>query len=172
MLSHNENGGDKIILVENEEVIFHEPTITNCFNDCFTHITDSLNIVEWPLPLSNLVNDEPVLKAIDRYKDHPSIEMINKHYPSKATNYSFKQVLPEDVHKQILKLKTSKDARGEIPMKIIKMTARININVLTDCIDANISNSFPSELKLADIMPAFKDIDSTSKINYRPISVL
>ena len=132
-----------------------------------------MNISEWPTtdPNHNIV--EPVKKATDKYNNHPSIQAIKSHYPSKGAKFEFHHVLPEDVLKQITKLKTSKSARGNIPIKIIKLASKVNLMVLTDCINNNINeNIFPNELKMADISPAFKDIDSTLKKNYRPISVL
>ena len=60
-----------------------------------------------------------------------------------------------------------------MPIKIIKLATKVNINQLTDCINASIyENIFPNELKLGDISPIFKKDDSTDKNNYRPISVL
>ena len=41
--------------------------------------------------------------------------------------------------------------------------------ILNSCISDGI---FPNELKLADITPIFKSVDSTAKKNYRPISIL
>ena len=53
------------------------------------------------------------------------------------------------------------------------MASKVNLNMLTDCINANISeNIFPDELKLTDITSAFKNEDSTLKVNYRGISIL
>ena len=60
-----------------------------------------------------------------------------------------------------------------MPIKIIKLATKVNINQLTDCINASINeNIFPNELKLGDVSPIFKKDDSTDKNNYRPISVL
>ena len=41
--------------------------------------------------------------------------------------------------------------------------------IFNDCIK---NGTFADELKLADISPIFKSIDSTAKKNYRPISIL
>jgi hypothetical protein len=60
-----------------------------------------------------------------------------------------------------------------LPIKIIKLAAKVNLNQLTDCFNAAIfENIFPNELKLGDVSPVFKKDDSTDKDNYRPISVL
>ena len=85
----------------------------------------------------------------------------------------FSHVTPDEVQKIITELQTNKGTRGDIPIKIIKLAANINVNYLTDCINASISeNIFPSELKLGDISPVFKKDDSTDKDNFHPISLL
>ena len=44
---------------------------------------------------------------------------------------------------------------------------------LTDCINNCISDRiFPTELKLASVIPVFKSGDTSCKSNYRPISIL
>ena len=63
--------------------------------------------------------------------------------------------------------------QNDIPTKILKENSEVfaryfhkNINF---CIDNSI---FPSDLKVADVTPAFKKKSNTSKDNYRPISIL
>ena len=87
--------------------------------------------------------------------------------------FSFSHVLPEHVLDQIMLLKASKKTRGKIPIKIIKLLQKVNLNQLTDCINNAINEGkFPNELKLADITVAFKHDDPTFKEYYRPISIL
>ena len=60
-----------------------------------------------------------------------------------------------------------------IPTKLLKENQDICktylLNALNKCIR---ESTFPKELKLADITPVYKKDDKTSKINYRPVSVL
>ena len=87
--------------------------------------------------------------------------------------FKFRHVTPQEVETQITKLRTNKGTRGDLPIKIIKLATKVNINQLTDCINASIyDNIFPNELKLGDVSPIIKKDDSTDKNNYRPISVL
>ena len=165
------NSADRIILVENNTIISDDKEVSECFSNYFTHITDTLDIREWPTTESIESTPDPVYKAISKYTLHPSIKKIRE-VTTKDT-FAFRHVLPEDVHAQISKLQTSRSARGSIPIKIIKLASKVNINVLTDCLNNAINNKiFPDSLKLADITPAFKKVDSTLKDNYRAISIL
>ena len=51
----------------------------------------------------------------------------------------------------------------------VDICAPILTDILNSCLRREI---FPNELKLADITPIFKSVDSTAKKNYRPISIL
>ena len=49
----------------------------------------------------------------------------------------------------------------------------IYLPLLTDIINDSLKRgSFPDELKLAEVIPLFKNADSFDKTNYRPTSVL
>ena len=51
----------------------------------------------------------------------------------------------------------------------VDICAPILTDIFNDCIK---NGRFANELKLADITPIFKSVDSTAKKNYRPISIL
>ena len=60
-----------------------------------------------------------------------------------------------------------------IPIKHLKETSDICCDILTEIINNEIkNNTFPDELKLADITPIHKRGDATRTKNYRPVSVL
>ena len=72
-------------------------------------------------------------------------------------SFSFKFIDIKKIFNALKKLKSKKACQGsDIPVKIIKE----NINIVTNCIYNNFNNSlfssyFPSNLKNADITPAF-----------------
>ena len=67
----------------------------------------------------------------------------------------------------------NKSTSGTIPTKVLHSLAKEICIPLTDCINSAILNGkFPSELKVADVIPIFKRDDSFEKANYRPISLL
>ena len=117
--------------------------------------------------------DEMVLRAIDKYKDHPSIVVIKQHVTTNCAIFKFSHVSPTEVMKQIDLLDNNKSSSGNIPNSILKATREIVCPYLTDCINCAIYDcKFPNELKEADLSPLFKNDDSTFKGNFRPISVL
>ena len=73
----------------------------------------------------------------------------------------------------ILLLKNSCAGWDDIPAYVMKRCINVCIEPLTYIIDKSIKEGvFPSELKLAKVVPIFKLGDSSKITNYRPISVL
>ena len=157
---------ERIMLKENGLVVTEDEKVANIFNEYFTNITKTLDIPSWNHP--NIYEQDPITCAVLKYRSHPSIIAIKQSYSSAIFN--FENVSPEIVHKHITNLK-----KGSIdmPLKVLKSTADIITPFLTKCINSSINNNvFPSELKLADIIPVYKKGDTGDKCNYRPISIL
>ena len=73
----------------------------------------------------------------------------------------------------ILLLKNSCAGWDDIPAYVMKRCINVYIEPLTHSIDKSMKEGvFPSELKLAKVVPIFKSGDSSKITNYRPISVL
>ena len=87
--------------------------------------------------------------------------------------FEFSGFKVEDVRKEILGLRNDKKGSGPFPTKILKLAVDEYVYALTDCFNEALnSNSFPDELKMADIIPIHKKGPTTDKCNYRPISLL
>ena len=116
---------------------------------------------------------DPVLKAIKKYKNHPSILRIKSFFKYPKV-FSFKCFYVEDVKRQINNISSKKATpKGDIPVKILKWNSDIIAPVLTECYDQNIKNStFPNKLKNADTSPVYKKKDRHDKSNYRPVNIL
>ena len=118
------------------------------------------------------IND-PLLKAIVRYRNHPSIVAIKKFCNSKP-HFSFKTVQKEEILKELNNLNINKATQNtDIPTKIIKE----NSDIFGDFIFSNLNccintSSYPSLLKRADITPVHKKDSKNEKNNYRPVSIL
>ena len=116
--------------------------------------------------------DDPVLKAIEKYKKHPSILTIKK--ISKNNIFSFQKVSYEDIIKEIQNLDASKACQDtDVPTKIIKN----NSDIFGDFIYQNFNEAidtdiFPNVLKNANVSPVFKKGSRTCETNYRPVSIL
>ena len=90
------------------------------------------------------------------------------------TQFSFTVVEYDDILKKVKKLNTSKATQqSDIPTKILRENdeffARFFHENFNLCIDVDI---FPSELKIADVTPAYKKKSKYSKDNYMPVSIL
>ena len=174
LFSNRNHMCEKITLIEDGKILSNDEEIAECFNEYFTNITHSLDID----PLFKVVHeqqtiDQMVLRAIDKYRDHPSIVVIKQHVTTNCAIFKFSHVNPTEVMRQIDLLDNNKSSSGNIPTSFLKATREIICPYLTDCINSAIFDcKFPNELKEADLRPVFKNDDSTFKGNFRPISVL
>ena len=67
-------GGSRIALNENGEILTENIKIAKTFNSCFESVTDSLQLLDWPLQ-SN-ISYEKVQNIVKRFSNHPSIIKI------------------------------------------------------------------------------------------------
>ena len=161
-------------MIEDGRILSNDEEVAECFNEYFCNITDSLDIAplfkEVPEHMSV---EQIVLRAITKYKDHPSIKVINQNVALNGNTFSFSHVSPNEVMKQIDLLDKNKSNSGNIPTGILKATREIVCPYLTDCINSAVYDcKFPNELKEAHLSPLFKNDDSNYKGNFRPISFL
>ena len=168
-------GNGKIVLVEGENIITDDKSIATTFNEYYSKITDSLPIELWGTneTFSNSsVSSDPVVIAINKFKDHPSIAMI-KSFQFEEGSFEFEHGNFEEVYNTILSFDPSKKTGGDIPLQFLRMAASEIASPLSACFNESLdSRKFPSELKLADTTPLHKKDSATDKSNYRPISLL
>ena len=174
LFSDKTQTSDTITLVENENVITGHNEISEQFIDYFGNAVKNLNIEMDPDLLSHCEDiSDPVLKAIKKYENHPSIKSIKEKVPITQT-FSLKKITEKEIIELVGNLNIKKASqKGDIPTKIIKENQDIFTKVLLKSINESITEGvFPSELKSADITPVHKKGDRTDKKNYRPISIL
>ena len=118
------------------------------------------------------IND-PVERAIQKWKNHPSIQMIKEIFDSNKT-FSFDLVSSGTIFKEILSLDTKKATHSnDIPTKIVKANANLfSIFVSNAFNESVISGKFLSVLKLADVKPVHKKKSKLEKTNCQPVSLL
>ena len=163
-----------ITLIENNIIVDNDKLVCEIFNDFFSNVVTNLNI-ENNMEIINddSIIDDPVFKAINKYKDHSSVIKI-KETGGDNEHFSFLPTNLESVINEIFALNGSKATpKDSIPTKIIKE----NYDILAPkiVIDFNSSVSvgiFPMNQKLADVSPIFKALDRHTKDNYRPVSIL
>ena len=124
----------------------------------------SSNIVQ-ELNISRYSNNEPLvhntndatLKAIFKYRNHPSIIAIQNKCKDKG-NFNFIKVDQKQIEKEILKLDVKKTSQSsDIPIKVFKKNSGIFSNFLYNSFNNSIKMSaFPEVLKDADITPLYK----------------
>ena len=174
-LHSDKNSGirEKIMLVENGELIDDDLQIAETFNAFFSNSVDALGIVENKLLLNPVsTSDVGVDKCIKMYETHPSIINIRRHVKVEHEFY-FRPITAAEMEKKIAALNPKKNGGG-IPTKILRDMRGIVSKPLTEiwnkqCIGNKL---FPSKLKLGDITAVFKALEKTLKKNYRPITVL
>ena len=131
-------------------------------NKFFKNAVSTLNIKENNFitnrPLDGITN--PIDKAIDKYKFHPSILLIQKHIKNDDV-FSIKTVEICDIEKEINNINPKKAATSNsIPPKILKKSSKVSATVLHKLFNDSIEKSdFPQNLKLVDITPVCKKND-------------
>ena len=171
MLSNKFVNNEKITLVDNEKIITNDKEIAKVLNDFFSNIIKTLNIPKKDHTDSIVENvRDPTLKAILKYRKHPSILAIKRKLKSGPV-FTFNHITKEDVIKEINLDASKASQEDDIPTKIIKENSDIfsnfiyqSFNNMTDvCI-------FLTSLKLANITPVYKKGSKNSKENYRLVS--
>ena len=171
----NNKKSEKIILVENSEIVTDNKINAEIMNEYFVNITNNLDIPEFiteVLP-GKAVYMDSIDEIIHKYSKHPSICKI-KEIVKPSEEFLFSQVDEVIIEQEILKLNGKKSAGPDtIPPKVIKDSIKVIKPQLTKLFNTSVTeNCFPSNLKYGNISPIFKKGDNTKKENYRPISIL
>ena len=176
LLSDKCTYASKISLVHND-VISDDQELADIFNNFFEQAVDILGMQEYQSDHNidiNSISDDPSDYAIAKYKNRPSIIMINENV-SFESRFSFMTVNEENVQREILDLNSKKPCTfGNIPTKMLRSSSDICNVALQNIWNSEILGKlyFPNKLKLADITPVYKKKDPTLVENYRPVSVL
>ena len=163
-----------IALLENGIVESDEGKVAEILNDYFVNITETLGVADEHRqePLNDHM-DDPCLRTVKRFQEHPSIHKIKSSVKS-TINFSFRKITVEEMLEQLQNLDPKKGSPQEaIPAKILKSNADLFCFPLTELFNKLVEeSSFPDDLKNADVSSLFKKDDNMSKKNYRPISLL
>ena len=172
-LSDKSKTNDKIHLNENGELLNSESETAEVLNNFFSNIVKNLKIPEYENLDRNFENvEDPVLRAILKYKNHPSITVIKE--KAKNSVFSFYEVDKDKIKKEINRLNKNKASqKSDIPIKIIHDNVDIFADFIAESFKGAIKTSnFSNCLKLADITPLYKKGRKDNKENYRPVSIL
>ena len=123
----------------------------------------------WYLNLKN----HPILMAILKYRDHPSIITI-KRFRYQTVPFHFSYIDKKTVLKIIRSLSKNKASHGtDMPVRVVKENAEYFAEIICSQFNETINSSkFPLSFKLGNITPAFKNESRNHKNNDTPVSIL
>ena len=163
--------GSDLTLKKDGTVIQDSGSVAQTFNVHFNTITKSLDIFEWNDQYHSDLKNK-VYRAIDKFKDHPSVIKIHDVFGNRDQFY-FEEITLEQVKSMVMELDCTKSTSGSISNKLIKLSSEIICPIITQLINNSIiSGKFPNRLKQALITPIPKNGDSQEVGDYRPISIL
>ena len=175
MFSNSSGGRNKITLVDNGEIVADDEINAESFNEFFIDAVSSLAIEENRVILDDASEIlDPVKRAIKRFGHHPSILDIKRNV-SITAKFSFTEVGVAEMITEINNLDAKKAGTFmNIPVNVLKETVDIVAQPLADIwkFEIILGRKFSSQLKLADITPLHKKLESIKKENYRPVSLL
>ena len=162
------NTNENIALVENNSIIPSETEISEKLNAFFSNIVKELNIKVKEDLLCNVSDiSDPVETAIQKYKNHASIQMIKETFDSNKHFHSTLFDLTPFLRKYYLLILKIATHSNDVPTKIVKTNADwVSIFVSNAFNESVISGKFLSVLKLADVKPVHKKKSSLDKTNY------
>ena len=174
-LSEENKTREKITLVKNEEIISDDVGVANTLNNYFSNVVKNLKTPEKFVTdsLSQSLLRHPILNAVLKYKNHPSMHVI-KRFSQRFSSFYFSHVDKNTVLKEIKKLNLNKAVQdSDIPVKVLKENADFFADYIylqfNEAVD---SSKFSDFFKSSDISAAFKQGSRNKKENYRPISIL
>ena len=153
-----EKKNKRIILVEQNEIISDDRKVEEIFNRHFKEITKSLNIAQYIPDCDEYKQiEDPVLRAIHKYKQHPSIVRIRDQLANSTKGFKFNHI-SRWIVKDKLRAAKNKKFDPHIPMNLLKCTDACVIP-LTDLINNLVKDcSWPVQLGSANITLAHKNL--------------
>ena len=141
---------NKITLEDSEENFLSDDTlVSEELNNVFQNVTKTLNMNEdsYIVDFSSSITD-PVDKAINTYKNHPSILLIKQKLEN-VDHFSFKEVSISETEKELRELNSNKATIfGNIPTKVLKQSSISCSDTLQKLFnDAVRDGYFPDKLK-------------------------
>ena len=108
----------RITLLENGTILSEEAKVADTFNYIFSNVVKELKIQKDGNLLTGIIEEtDPVLKAIKKYKNHPSILGIKSSFKHPKV-FSFKYFNVEEVKREINNLNSKKATpKGDIPVQ-------------------------------------------------------
>ena len=136
-------------------------------------------LINKPLEIANCLNKYFIDKVENIFKNIPSqvsdpLEKLKNLMKNRTSVFKLKTVHPDDIELIMRNLKNSKSAGLDtIDSQIIKLSLPYILPAVTHVINLSIVNChFPSQWKVAKIIPLHKKDDHLNPKNYRPVAIL
>ena len=132
----------KITLVQGTKILKNDKETAKVLNSFFSTIIQNMKIPQYKeqYPISASISD-PVMRAIVKYRAHPSIIAIEENSNS-STRFSFSFADKEDILKEIKNFKANKATQNtDIPTKLIKENSDIFADFIFENLNDSISQS-------------------------------
>ena len=101
LFSEKSYSKESISLINRDCLITKNGDLAKTFNNFFSSIVKKLGIEQIPDNESNLPNvDDPILKAIAKYENHPIILRIKKYMKEKDLYFSFEFVDKPNIRRE------------------------------------------------------------------------
>ena len=153
----------QISIEKNNRIIYDDFDLSGEFSSFFEDAVRSLNVKPDEYYLSDTENlSDPVEIAIRKFENHPTIKAIKQNILVNQDFY-FSNTEVRDILKETTSLSNKKNGTfGNIPTKLLKEVSDICGPALNDIWNKEIftQQSFPNNLKLADLTPVFKKEDA------------
>ena len=129
--------------MENETIVSEDRAVADILNECFSTITESLNIASSKENQLSVVGiSDPVTAAIEKYCYHPSVLLIKGHFRS-VEACCFKRVTISEIIEQVDNLDTKKASQiDSIPAKIIKDSVDTVASYLLHLFNQSVDETF------------------------------
>ena len=163
-----------IISKDMEETITKNEELPETFNSFFSSMADNLKI-EYDINRQANVSThpDPVLRAIETFKYHPSILKIKEFMTDKGMLFSCNYTFQEKTYMTLQNLDQKKAwQENDIPVKIKSHNDIFSYFIHHNFNNSLLSSTFPSELKKAEIIPIHKKKSKFDIQNYRPVHIL
>ena len=166
LFSKSRTKSDSIPLREDNEIITNDQKVCNIFNNFFQNIGTDIGLPE--------NNERPLHQIIESYDNHDSVKKIKQTIKPNGRDFTLKFVSEVEIRKIIKGLSTKKAAGyDEIPALFVKKISTKLVKPLTLLMNKCImNNTFPEQMKCANITPLFKKKDKLNKDNYRSVNLL
>ena len=127
LLSEKGNVKNEIKIVKDNVIIDDNQAVAEEFNSKFTNVVQELNIdFNWNTDENIESIKDPIQKAIERYKSHPSIIVIREKLPN-PNIIDFVDIKENELEKMMANFNTKKGTSfGSVPGKILKDNRKNN----------------------------------------------